>query len=276
MKKELLLLLLFVFCLADTTTAQISDRQNDESTYLFGARPDAGTYGFYIGMSTVDIADLIDSTVAVKGIPIINIKWYKTDQLVLKAGIQITKKRRSIEGSLDSTYDAFETRREYKHVETDASWRVMAGLEKHFDLSNIYDAYVGLNGDIGYARSVRTNNITYAGGDYENDEGSNFGFTYGGEVILGMNFFIADLPVAIGFEWGSSFKNYGASKYKYEYSRLENGQSSSGTYYTSLLTDFDDEYANSFSNNDTRFTDLKVRRFDVLPVARVTFTYYFK
>ena len=56
MKKQLLLFV--VLCLAYTTKAQISDRVNDESTYMLGARPEAGNFGFFFGMSTVDIMEL--------------------------------------------------------------------------------------------------------------------------------------------------------------------------------------------------------------------------
>ena len=75
--------------------SQISDRVNDESTYLLGARPVAGNFGFFFGMSTVDIMELSDNDWQESGIPLINVKYYKTDKLVLKAGVQVWKKRRS-------------------------------------------------------------------------------------------------------------------------------------------------------------------------------------
>ena len=87
MKKQLLLFV--VLCLAYTTKAQISDRENDESTYLLGARPEAGNFGFFLGLSTGDITALTDNTWNESGIPLINVKHYFTDKLVVKAGVQI-------------------------------------------------------------------------------------------------------------------------------------------------------------------------------------------
>ena len=296
--KKLLLLLCVVFFLVDATKAQISDRQNDEATYLLGARPVEGNFGFYFGLSTVDIINLASDSVEWKGIPIVNIKYYYTDKIVLRGGVQIFKKRRSIEGELDYTMQpTFDQNSgfgsgisEYKHNETDARWSFQLGVEQHFALSNIIDGYVGLNGNLGYGRSVRTNNITERTFlsdstvliDLLRDEGSSFGVTYGGDMIIGMNIFFADLPLAFGLEYGITFENYGANKYAYEYEKSTENPggnidaiSSSGTYYTSMVDDFEDAQANLFyDNDDMRFTDLKVKRFDIMPVARVTITYY--
>ena len=268
MKKQLLLFV--VLCLAYTTKAQISDRVNDESTYLLGARPQAGNFGFYLGLSTAEIADLTSDTWQESGIPLINVKYYYTNKLVWRAGVQVSKKRRSIEGKLDGSIS------EYKHIETDANWNLALGAEKHFDISNIFDSYLGLNGNIGYERSVRVNNIAFDDGEYRNDEGSSFGITYGLETFIGTNFFIADLPIAAGLELGFIAKNYGANKYKYEWDENVGGTANSGTYYTSLVDDFKDETANSFSTSSNQFTELKARRFDIMPLARVTLTFYLK
>ncbi len=286
--KKILLLLCVVFLLVDTTTAQISDRQNDEATYLLGARPVQGNFGFYFGMSTSDIIELAADSVEVVGIPILNLKYYYTDKIVVRGGVHIWKKRRSIEGELldPLTFDNPSNLSEYKHVSTDARWRFQLGLEKHFDLSNIIDGYVGANAHLGYGRSVRVNNYSQL---YEDpfdsttvqttfkDEGTSFGITYGGDMIIGMNFFFADLPLAMGFEYGITFENYGANKFKYEYEENDGTTSSSGTYYTSMVDDFESDFANSFyDNDDYRFDNLKIKRFDVMPVARVTLTYYLK
>ena len=87
MKKQLLLFV--VLCLAYTTKAQISDRVNDESTYLLGARPQAGNFGFYLGLSTAEIADLTEDNWQESGIPLINLKYYYTNKLVWRAGVKV-------------------------------------------------------------------------------------------------------------------------------------------------------------------------------------------
>ena len=129
---------------------------------------------------------------------------------------------------------------------------------------------------MGYERSVRTHNEAEDGGNYNDNEGSSFGFTYGLETFIGTNFFIADLPIAAGLELGIIAKNYGANKYKYEWDESIDGTSNSGTYYTSLVDDFEDASANTLSTNGTQFSDLTARRFDIMPLARVTLTFYLK
>ena len=194
--KKIFTILMVVAMTTTVSFSQISDRVNDESTYLLGARPQAGNFGFYLGLSTAEIADLTSDTWQESGIPLINVKYYYTNKLVWRAGVQVSKKRRSIEGKLDGSIS------EYKHVETDANWNLSLGAEKHFDISNIFDSYLGLNGNIGYERSVRVNNIAFDDGEYRNDEGSSFGITYGLETFIGTNFFIADLPIPAGLELG--------------------------------------------------------------------------
>ena len=268
---------LTVICITTSVSfSQISERVNDESTYLLGARPQAGNFGFYLGLSTAEIGEITESNWEESGIPLIKVKYYYSDKIVLRAGVQVSKRRRSIEGSAEGSVDFYTGfAQDYKHVETDASWNFVVGGEKHFDLSNIFDSYIGVSSNFGYERSVRVHNESYSNGDYRDDEGSNFGLTYGLETFIGTNFFIADLPIAAGLELGFIAKNYGANKYKYKWDEEFDGTSNSGTYYTSLVDDFEDETANTFSTS-SQFTDLKARRFDIMPLVRVTLTFYLK
>ncbi|MEE2953860.1 MAG: hypothetical protein VX347_01645 [Bacteroidota bacterium] len=288
-KHKILLIVLLFSNFSFFSFAQISDRSNDEDTYIMGARPQAGDIGIYLGVSTDDIANVVkaidsDTSWQEVGIPLINIKYYYTDKLVFKAGARVYKRRRSIEGDvspLDNSQFSDIGIKTYEHKEVDAQWNLYLGAEKHFDLSNIYDWYVGAQANIGYNRSVRTNNITYDtswGGfsNYFNDEGSSFGIVYGLEGLVGVNFFLYDFPVACGLEYGFSARNFGANRYKYEYSESINGTSASGTYYTSLIEDFENATANSMATSNTRFSDLKAKRFDITPIARVTITWYIR
>ena len=273
--KKLITILTVVVITTTISFSQISDRVNDESTYLLGARPVAGNIGFFIGISTAEISDLSNKDWNESGIPIINIKYYWSDKFVIKGGVQVWKKRRVLDGTLDPNSGMKADLTSYTHKEVDAYWNLNLGIEQHFDISNIIDSYIGINGNIGYNRSVRTTNMAWDGGDFTDNEGSSFGITYGFETVVGTNLYIADLPLAIGFEWGIRAKNYGANKYQYDYSESFGGTTSSGTYYTSLIDDFEDATANSYYNS-VDFTDLKAKRFDIEPIARVTFTYYLK
>ena len=94
--KKIFTILMVVAMTTTVSFSQISDRVNDESTYLLGARPQAGNFGFYLGLSTAEIADLTSDTWQESGIPLINVKYYYTNKLVWRAGVQVSKKRRSI------------------------------------------------------------------------------------------------------------------------------------------------------------------------------------
>jgi len=278
MKRVFIFLSLF-FLTTTLSFSQISDRENNESTYLFGTRPEAGNFAFFFGLTPTDIDDSFNTDWTEIGIPLLNLKYYYTDQLVLKAGIKINKKKRSMEGDLEGFIDdeVLVGYKSYKHVEIDAYWSFGIGAERHFDLSNIIDVYIGVNGNLGYERSIRVDNISYQAGDYSDNEGSSFGLTYGLETLIGSNFFIADLPLAIGLETGFVAKNYGANKFKNEWSEKIGEISNSGTYYSSLIDDFQD-FNSSIDNlsNNNDFTDLEAKRFDIMPLIRITFTYYFK
>ena len=93
--------LIVALLISNFSFAQISDRSNDNDTYIIGARPQAGDLGIYLGISTEDISNVIkaidsDTSWQEIGIPLINIKYYYTDKLVFKVGARAYKKRRSL------------------------------------------------------------------------------------------------------------------------------------------------------------------------------------
>ena len=280
MKKRYLILTAFIIT-SVSSFAQISDRINDASTYNFGARPEAGNFGYYLALSSNDIIDLAEASttedIAALGIPLINVKYYASDKLVYKFGAQIWSKKRSIVGEIDTT--AFPGQgfgSIFENKEVDARFNFLLGAERHFDVSNLIDGYIGLQSSLGYVRTVtETAYGTDFTSDFFSDKGSSFGLTYALEAFVGSNLFIADLPIAFGVELGVSARNYGDTKFKYEYQENIGNVQNSGEYFTSNISDFENSIANNVSNN-VRFSKLKTRSFDVLPLARLTLSYYFK
>ena len=70
--------IIFSILLSSMSFGQISDRENNESTYLIGARPIEGNFGFFFAISTNNISDLTNNDWNESGIPIINVKYYFT------------------------------------------------------------------------------------------------------------------------------------------------------------------------------------------------------
>lgn len=273
-KNNVLLIMVLVFSF--TSSAQISDRMNDASTYYLGARPIAGNIGVYMGLSTQDAEDLLDSTFNESGTPLINLKYYVTDKFVLKGGAKVWKKARSLEGEIDPS-QIFQggsgPTTEYNYKEVEANWHLYFGAEKHFDVSNIFDYYFGAQGVLGYTRQKRNITEDFGGGDYRIDKGTLFGVVYGLEGVIGSNWFIADLPMAFGIEYGFTAISRGGNKFKYEWDETVGGVTTSGTYYESTINDFTNPEANNLANNQ-KFSELKVTSFDVEPIFRLTYTYY--
>ena len=80
-------------------------RLNDDETYYIGARPEAGNIGFFIAVPLTHLNELQDQEDGEEiGIPIINMKYYWTDQFVLKAGVQVWKKRRVLERLMEMSF----------------------------------------------------------------------------------------------------------------------------------------------------------------------------
>ncbi|MEX2380409.1 MAG: hypothetical protein WD530_06680, partial [Vicingaceae bacterium] len=145
-------LLLLAMTFAMEVEAQLSDRINNPSTIRAGARPVAGNFGFYLGLELDQFEDLFDQATEVEeAIPLINVRYYLQDDLVLRAGISMWKKSRTLEGEIDTTSvagDPFLNGGQgygatYEHKEVDAYTLLHIGVEKHFKASNLLDGYVG-------------------------------------------------------------------------------------------------------------------------------------
>lgn len=285
-------LLLLAMTFAMEVEAQLSDRINNPSTISAGARPVAGNFGFYLGLELDQFGDLFDQATDVEeAIPLINVRYYYRDDLVLRAGISMWKKSRTLEGEIDTTsvsgnpisggqgYGAT-----YEHKEVDAYTLLHLGVEKHFKASNILDGYVGASIPFGYTRgALYTNNNGVDGStDYLDVTTTRFSFVYGAELFVGVNAFVADLPLAIGVEMGMRSLGVRGDKFKTEYEGSTGGVSYSGEYYTNNIDDFEDQQVQAEVDNGNpnggpiQFSSLKARSFDTEAMIRFTINYYFK
>lgn len=266
--------------------AQLSERINNPSSIKAGTRPVSGNFGFYIGLEVDQFEDLFDEATEVEeAIPLINVRYYYSDDLVLRAGISMWKKSRTLEGEIDTNSvagDPFLNGGQgfgatYEHKEVDAYTLLHLGVEKHFKASNLLDGYVGFSLPLGYTRGALYTNNNGSDGttDYLEVTTTRFSFVYGYELFVGVNAFVADLPLAIGAELGMRGLGVRGDKFKTEYEGSTGGVSYSGEYFTNNIDDFEDQVIQAEADN-IRFSSLKARSFDTQAMIRFTVSYFFK
>lgn len=192
--------LLLVALMAVTTAfAQISTGEVNSSVIpRTGNRPQAGDFGMYIGASVTQIIDLVElnkdqnfKNNAFWALPVMNLKYYFTDKWEGRLGFQFACKNEN-SALKDDNLD-------YKHVRDINYTRFLPGCAYHFNPINVLDVYIGAQLPIGFnidADKVINGKLS--------TKTTNNKFVIGGGVFLGLQFFIADLPFAIGFEGGYS------------------------------------------------------------------------
>jgi hypothetical protein len=276
--------LLVALTFSTKVEAQLSDRINNPSTIKAGARPVAGNFGFFLGLGLNQIEDITSEQTKVENaIPLINVRYYLSDDLVLRAGIAVWKRSRILEGEID-TSSAIGNRfpggqgvgDKYEHREVDAYTLLNLGIEKHFKPSNLIDGYVGASLPLGYTRgALYTNRGVDGSTDFFTEETTRLSFVYGAEVFVGLNAFVADLPLAFGIEFGFRGLGVRGDKFKTEYEGSDGGVGYSGEFYTNNIDDFENQTVQAEADN-VEFSSLTARTFDTEGMIRLSINYYFK
>jgi len=197
MKKILLFSTIVLFCFS--AFAQLSTRENvDPYVFKTGTRPLQGDFGVWIGPSVTEIIQMIDDEINWRGMPLLNMRYYTSDKFVLRLGLQIynlsngLKVKENLADSVSSKYSKSET-----------YFMITPAIEYHFTPKNVCDVYVGVNLPIG-VNSMTSKTSHTLGNDKVYFNQSQNHFLLGIGAFLGMQFFIADLPLAIGVEGGLS------------------------------------------------------------------------
>jgi len=258
-------IILAIISLLGTTKAfsQLSQRENDSSLIKIGTRPQEGNFGLFLSTSYQEIEEMADNNVHITGIPLINFKYYYTDNIVFGLGIRSYKSKEFLSGKLpeDEIGTTNDISIENKHVFSPRA-------EYHFSESNIFDVYVGLAIPLGWEKNVYEYGEKYnLSGDYRNEKTTNSYFSYGYNVFSGVQIFIADLPMALGFELGIRGSGYGDMAYKHEENYSINGEEFSQTYYTKGNEDY---------KTYTEYKELKYKEFELGSDFRITFNYFFE
>lgn len=261
MKKVLISGLLMLFTAA-AAFAQLTEGVPTAKKIRTGNRAEAGDFGLYLGASSNMFKDAFDDDITISPLPLVNLKYMVTDQLEVRLGLEFSKKKETIKGDefegdiSDATMEV-----KYKSVETDN--RILPGFAYHFSRSNLLDVYAGAELPIGWVRNKLS-------GEVEDSYSSTTktGFQIGLGAFIGLQVHIADLPLALGVEYGISSMFDGRLRYKNTYK--DGGEEQ--VYYTPDLESFKKLNGMDFG----RFDSLKARKGEIGNQFKITLTYYFK
>ncbi|SRR6056297_282524 len=261
MKTRLKFILSFIILMTFTfyTNAQTSNNEPNLTDFSIDARPGSGDFGLYIGTSYADITEYADENVEVRGIPLINLKYFHRSDLEFRLSFHRYKTKTKIDGELTDNETGFA-----RDINKESRLRISPGIAYHFSSKNLFDVYAGVSLPFGTERHiVETRWEDNVNNDYYEDIVKKSTFVIGYNLFIGIQSFVADLPVAFGLEYGISGLRHSNLEYEHEYSEDIGGVSNSQTYYTTEL------------NTSTQYSDLKYVKNEVGGNLRLTISYYF-
>ena len=170
--------------------AQITTGESTSNVIRTGNRAQAGNFGIYFGGTTDMFKSLTDGDVNFSALPLINLKYMTTDNFECRLGIEWWKKSASMDDGGENSNEL---------SKSESSFMLSPGIAYHFNNKNLLDVYVG--GELPFG---------FAGNSYENENAdmdwavSNFHIGVG--AFIGLQAYIANLPLAVGLEYGISTK----------------------------------------------------------------------
>lgn len=258
MKRKLLLFMLCACCISTTSLAQITTGEPSAKKIKTGNRAEEGNFGIYLGATSDMFKSLGDGDISMKAMPLINLKYMMSDEIELRAGLEFWKKTATLKGE---TYDEKNDGEDIKNKSIESRNYIYPGIAYHFSHTNLLDVYVGAELPLGWERYKTSFNSEYDG-EKASSSVSRGTFNIGLGAFIGLQAYIANLPLAVGVEYGLSSMLKTGLKYKHT---SKYGKEKEQVYYTTDLYDTEDKY-----------NDLKVKQGEIGSQFRVTFTYYFK
>lgn len=251
-----LMLLAIAFSTA-VTNAQLSTVEPSAKKFKGGNRAEAGDFGLYMGLTSDMFKGWFDGGLKVTALPLLNFKYMATDNWEVRLGFEFYKQRTKYKG--DAIVDS-ETVRSDLSSQVESRNYFYPGFAYHFTPKNLLDVYVGAELPFGWSKN--SNNNEMGKSSYSIKKTS---FDIGLGAFIGLQAYIADLPFAIGVEYGISSLFQTGLKYKNE-SVDEEGNKK--VFYTK-----DPEI---FGESSEKYENLKAKKGEIGQQFRITFTYYFK
>lgn len=196
-----LILILVLVLFANAASAQLSTRTNDSSIVKLGARPVEGdmslsfSYPFMVdGQWGLGLKDSI-----LQFDDYITYRYYITDNIVLKLGMMYYKSSARTVGTTKDTAQLGILNNDNKLSKY--RFGIVPGAEYHFGKSNIFDVYLGGNLCLGFGNNVNINDFELVNGDYSKYKAKTNTTLVGIGGVIGINVFIANLPLSIGLKY---------------------------------------------------------------------------
>lgn len=264
-------------CFALTASAQISEGAPSAKKYATGNRPTKGTFGLYVGAES-DLFDRVTDRFAFNPLPIVNLKYMVSDNFELRLGMKFWKQRESLHfGNDKGDVNAYDEKYNAKAVVADNQFR--PGFAYHFTKSNLLDVYAGIEGIVGWTRNGVYTNSTVDGIELATTTRTST-VQFGASAFIGLQAFIARLPLAIGLEYGVGTMWDGALRQKNYAKAVNGGNTVEATTYAQNDAYFDPAflqgYANAIGGQQNGVYDwMKARKGAWGSQIRLTLSYYF-
>lgn len=257
---KIALLVLAALVSGTAAEAQLMERNNVNSRIAVGTRPQQGDFGFMFGPSIEEVREILDDELSVRGFPLMSFKYYFRDNIEFRLNTQSYGKTKSIQGSLSDNQIGQED-----DVEKESFLRFMPSVQYHFASTNLFDTYAGIGVIVGSEKDqIITSERTSISGDYVANEMTKKTFVTGFNINFGMQAFIADLPLSLGFEASIRGLKHSNLQYENTFRSSVGGVATNQTYYTV------DESSTS------RYESLKYQSFDLGADLRFILSYYFR
>ena len=183
--------------------AQITTGESSAQVIRTGNRAEAGNFGLYLGATASMFKNLMDfEGTEVKALPLMNFKYMMSDKVEARLGLEwwtssTTNKRNGENSNGDDIKTKYKTKETNKYL--------TPGIAYHFSSDNILDVYVGAELPFGWGGNITKTVADYDGKDNDvDDKTKTNSFKVGLGAFVGLQGYIANLPLAVGVEYGIS------------------------------------------------------------------------
>ena len=187
MKKSFILIAALLMFAAGAN-AQISTGEPTAHVIRTGNRAQAGNFGIFVGGALDFQRYLDDAEVDYKTLPLINVKYMMDDETELRFGFEWWRK--SDKDEADGT----------TIKSNEGQFGIIPGYAHHFSKNNLLDVYVGGEVPIVFGSTKSEFDGTTSKSKYTQ---------FGVNAFIGLQAYIANLPLALGLEYGIGINHKG-------------------------------------------------------------------
>lgn len=255
-----LVALALIFAGAVTANAQLTTGEPTAKVIRTGNRAAAGDFGLYVGATSDMFKNIVNSGTSITALPLLNFKYMASDKFEVRVGLEAYKLSEKLKGSITSNNSDIASKNKFGS----STLMIYPGFAYHFSKLNILDVYVGAELPLGW--DTYTSKSEVSGAYSASQKITKRSFVLGLGAFVGLQAYIADLPLAIGVEYGLSSRLDTGLKYK-------NVTVSDNTTTTTYEQD-----PSKFSHlvDDSTYSKLAARKGEIGGQFRLTLSYYFK